>query len=415
MRSVPDGKTAGIPFPDDATYKYGNAMKNEAIKRTASYAAVQFFFWFAYGTALAYASPYLLACGLSNTAIGLINAAACALSVLIQPALAAYADRANSPSVKTILSILLCVMLFFNALLVLAAGKSSFASGALLGIVILIVQLCLPLVNALATESMNAGSMLNFGIARGFGSIGYAVMSVFMGQLIAWKGAKIHPAALALFSVCLLLAILLFPFRKKRKDGCETRNHQDAFSAFVRRYPAFCVMLAGCVMIYVSHVLINNYIYQIVAARGGGSEHMGIAMALAGVTEVIPMFIFPWMLKKRDSGFWFRLSGVFFTLKALGTLLASSMEALYLVQLIQPMGWGLLTVASVYYVNGIMGEQDRIKGQAYMTMTLTRATIIGSLSGGWMIDTVGVNGMLAVSVACGAAGTLVVWYKKEKT
>ena len=73
----------------------------------------------------------------------------------------------------------------------------------------------------------------------------------------------------------------------------------------------------------VSHVLINNDVYQIVAARGSGSGHMGIAMALAGLPEAIPMFIFPWMLKKKDSGFWFRLSGAFFTLKALGTDVSS--------------------------------------------------------------------------------------------
>ncbi len=78
---------------------------------------------------------------------------------------------------------------------------------------------------------------------------------------------------------------------------------------------------------------------------------MGIAMAPAGLPEAIPMFIFPWMLKKKDSGFWFRLSGVFFTLKALGTLLASSAEALYLVQLL----WGLLS--RFYQTACIMNEE----------------------------------------------------------
>ena len=131
-------------------------MNKGALKWTASYAAVQFFFWFAYGTALSYASPYLLACGLSNTAIGLINAAACTLSVLIQPSMAAYADREKSPSIKTILFVLLGVMLLFNALLVFTTGKNGAASGILLGIVILAILLSLPLVNALATESMNA-------------------------------------------------------------------------------------------------------------------------------------------------------------------------------------------------------------------------------------------------------------------
>ena len=84
------------------------------------------------------------------------------------------------------------------------------------------------------------------------------------------------------------------------------------------------------------------------------------------------------------------------------------MTAIYLVQIFQPLGWGLMTVASVYYVNELMREQDRIKGQAYMTMFLSVATIIGSLGGGWMIDAVGVNGMLIAAILCGALGTVIV-------
>lgn len=387
-------------------------MKNKAFLWTVSYAAVQFCFWFAYGTAVTYASPYLLACGLNNTAIGLINAAACALSVPIQPALAAYADRDRSPSLKVLLIILLGIMLAFNLPMIFLRGRSGAAGGILLGGVILVLQLALPLVNALATESMNAGAPLNFGIARGFGSIGYAVMSFTMGQIIARKGPEIQPAALACFTVCLLAAILFFPFRKQPRKGDKARREKGSFAAFVRRYPAFSIILGGCVLIYVSHVLINSYIYQIVVDKGGDSGSMGIAASLAGFVEVIPMFIFPWLLKKRESGFWFRLSGVFFTLKALGTLLAPSMGAMYLVQLIQPMGWGLLTVACVYYVNEIMQAQDRIKGQAYMAMTLTAAHILGALSGGWLIDHAGVRGMLIAAVLSGAAGTAIVWFRR---
>ena len=60
-----------------------------------------------------------------------------------------------------------------------------------------------------------------------------------------------------------------------------------------------------------------------------------------------------------------------------------------------------------------MQEQDRIKGQAYMTMSHTAATIFGSLIGGWLIDRTGVNGMLVTAVICGAAGTLIVWTQKQ--
>ncbi|MBR3109513.1 MAG: MFS transporter [Clostridia bacterium] len=379
---------------------------------TASYGAVQFFFWFVYGTALAYASPYLLDCGLSNTVIGLISAAACALSVLLQPAVAAYADLEKSPSIKTILLFAAGGMMAFGLLLAAAYGKGGLPNGLLLGGAILLIQMALPFTNALATETINQGKQLKFSFARAFGSIGYAVMSMTVGRLIAWKGVGAEPWTLAVTSAYFFLSILVFPFKKGFKQ--EKADEKGGAVAFLGRYPVFAVTLAGCVLIYISHVIINNFTFQIVVPRGGTSEHMGTALALAGLLEVVTMFLYPWLLRRKDSGFWFRISGVFFTLKALGTLLAPNMSVFYLVQVFQPLGWGLMTVASVYYVNSLMREQDRIKGQAYMTMSLSAATILGSLGGGWMIDAIGVNGMLIVAVVCGAAGTAIVMCARGK-
>lgn len=390
-------------------------MDRENARLTASYAAVQFFFWFVYGTALAYASPYLLGCGLNNTMIGLISAVSCALSVLLQPFVAAYADREGSLSVKAILLLVAGGMTGFGALLALAYGKGGAVNGALLGAAILLIQLGLPFTNALATETLNQGKKLQFSVARGFGSIGYALMSVTMGQLIARLGTVAEPYALIVTSLCFLLSVALFPFKKGKgsRNDMDAPPASDGVLAFFRRYPAYAVTLAGCVLIYISHVCINNFVYQIVVPRGGGSEHMGTAMALAGLLEVLTMFFFSALLKWKKADFWFRLSGVFFTLKALGTLLAPSMGVFYLVQVLQPLGWGLMTVSSVYYVNGIMQPRDRIKGQAYMTMSLSVATILGSLGGGFLIDALGVDGMLIFAVVCGALGTAIVMGSKK--
>ena len=161
--------------------------------------------------------------------------------------------------------------------------------------------------------------------------------------------------------------------------------------------------------------MINNFVYQIITYKGGTSEHMGIVMALAGILEIISMFMFSKLLEWKDCSFWFRISGIFFTLKALGTLLADSIGSLYIVQILQPMGWGLMTVSSVYFVNMLMEERDTIKGQAYMTMSLSVGTIIGSLIGGWLIDMTGIPGMLSAAVICGTAGTCIVMYMTRRT
>ncbi len=391
----------------------GVSLEPKTKRFTLTYALVQFFYWFCYGTALSYASPYLLSCGMSNTMIGLISAAACALSVAAQPPLAAYADRQGSLSVKTLVLILGAGVLALGAGLVFAYGKSAALNGLMLGAAILLVEICLPFVNALATETINGGKPLNYSFARGAGSVGYAIMSLTIGRLIAKRGEGALPFALTAFALLFLAAVLLFPFVKRESPAAEKAEFSGGPLAFFRRYPAFAVTLAGCVLIYVSHVLINNFLYQIVVSKGGGSEHMGNSMALAGVLEVITMFSFSLLLKWKDCGFWFRISGVFFTLKALGTLLAPAMGALYLMQLFQPLGWGLMTVASVFYVNSIMKDQDRIKGQAYMAMALSVATILASLGGGWLIDAVSVNGMLIAAILCGGIGTLIVMRKQK--
>ena len=142
-------------------------MAQKTKKFTPTYALVQCFYWFCYGTALSYASPYLLACGLSNTAIGLISAAACALSVAVQPLLAAYADREGSLSVKTLVLIMGAGILALGIGLIFAYGKNAALNGLLLGSAILLVEISLPFVNALATETINAGQTLNYSFARG--------------------------------------------------------------------------------------------------------------------------------------------------------------------------------------------------------------------------------------------------------
>ncbi|MBQ9196190.1 MAG: MFS transporter [Clostridia bacterium] len=375
---------------------------------TVSYAAVQFLFWFAYGTAVNFCSVYLLDQGLSNTAIGALSAAACALSVILQPLVAAYADKEKSLSIKTLLLGFTVLLAAAGLALIPAYGNGAALNALLLGCAILIVQVALPLINALATESINAGKSLNFSAARGMGSIGYAIMSFSIGRLTANQGAVSIPWAIAAVAFCLLAALALFPFQKNRASRKDTAPASGGLIAFLRRYPAFGAILVGCSLIYTSHVLINTFLFQIVTHKGGTSQHMGIVMGLAGLLEVITMFLFTRMLRWRDCGFWFGISGVFFTLKSLATLLAGSMGALYAVQLIQPMGWGLMTVSSVYYVNTLMAGADKIKGQAYMTMTLSVGTIIGSLCGGWLIDRAGVNGMLIASVACGAIGACIV-------
>ena len=391
-----------------------NSAKN-AKSLTPGYSFIQGFFWMNFAAIMGFSSLYLLDCGYSNTQIGMIIAVAGIISAVMQPVIASYADRPSSISVKKIILILSAVQVILGVLVLLTYQKAFVLTGLFYGCLITLLQLLTPLVNSLGMESINQGKKLNFGAARGMGSVAYAVFAYVLGIIIAKSGARFVPVSIIVIYSALLVSLLLFPFEKEAKKSVKSSRKQSANPfAFFLRYKRFSVVLVGCVLVYISHILLNSFTFQIVESKGGGSEEMGFVMALGALVELPTLFCFTFMMKKIRCDIWFRISGIFFMLKTLGTLLAPNIPVFYAVQIFQMLGWALITVSSVYYVNSIMDEQDAIKGQAYMTMTYTLGSVIGALLGGALIDIAGVNMMLTFGTAAAAVGMVIMLVAAEK-
>lgn len=381
---------------------------------TPGYACIQGFFWMVFAAVMGFSSIYLLSAGFTNTEIGLIIAAAGTVSAVLQPVTASYADRPQSPSLKKILIVLGAALLVCAVLLLVL--RQRVVTGLFYGGCITITQLIVPLMNALGMETLNQGYSLNFGVSRGMGSVAYAIAAYILGIIAAKAGAFSVPLSILLIGGCCVSALVLFPFSKTVRETKSGKRKESANpAAFFLRYKRFSVVLLGCILVYISHVLLNNFTFQIVQAKGGGSSEMGFSMALSAMLELPAMFGFVYMVKKVRCDIWFRITGIFFTLKALGTLLAPSIMTFYGVQVFQMFGWALISVSSVYYVNAIMEEQDVIKGQAYMTMTYTLGSVLGALIGGWLIDLAGVNAMLLFAVVSAAAGMVIQLLASERT
>lgn len=218
-------------------------------------------------------------------------------------------------------------------------------------------------------------------------------------------------------TLVLMGCLALFPFTKSSSvpTGDNSKKQTSNPLQFLRKYKRFTIVLVGCILIYLGHVLLNSFTFQIVQSKGGGSSEMGTATAIAAMSELPTLFLFGYMLKKARCDIWFRLTGIFFTLKSLGSLLAPNMTVFYGIQIFQMLGWGLMAAASVYYVNSIMDAEDAIKGQAYITMTYTLGSVIGAFLGGALIDFSGVNTMLLFATISAAVGAVIIFFSAEKT
>lgn len=377
---------------------------------TPLYTALQSLYWMGFSAAIGLTSVYTLAVGFNSTQTGLMIAAAGLIAAVLQPVVAAYADSPESMGLKKImLAIGALVALFAGAMLLSSHSKAG--TVVFFGLVICLMQVMTPLLNALGVGSVQAGGRLNIGLARGTGSLAYAVSVSVLGALVERTGAGAVPAAMVVLAAIFCGVLLLFP-GDVRPQGSE--KHSGSAIAFFRKYPRFAGVLAGALLLFIGHVLVNSFAYQVALVKGGDSRETGIAMGLAAAVELPTMVFFSVLLRKRPASFWFGFSGVFLTLKALGTLLCPGVWGYYAVQIFQMGGWAMISVSSIYYISRIMQPGDTVKGQAYYGMAYTMGSVLGAVAGGWLIDAVGVNAMLAFAAAMSAVGAAIVIYFVKK-
>ena len=160
---------------------------------TGSYSCIQALYWMYFAAIMSFSGFFLLGGGFSNTQIGIIAAVAGIMSALLQPVLAGYADRPDSPSLKKIIQILYVIQLLLG--IGLFFSRTLILTGLLYGISIALLQLMTPFINALGMESINQGQKLNFGLARGMGSVAYAVICYVLGIITVKAGVLSIPAS----------------------------------------------------------------------------------------------------------------------------------------------------------------------------------------------------------------------------
>ena len=382
---------------------------------TSGYGLIQAFYWMAYAGSTSYTSIYLLDAGFSNTQIGILIALVSLISAFLQPVIAAYADKPTSPSLKTI--VIAFSSLFTALAVVLLITGKRLAPVIILcyGGLIMINLLLMPLISALGMEPINQGKKLNFGLARGCGSIAFAIISYILGLVVASVGTFAAPVEAIMFSLLLIFVVYRFPLEKVIAGNTDPAKDTkksgilNSLKYFFEHYRSFCFVLVGYVFICACHMLLNNFLYQVVSAIGGDSADTGTAMSLGAMVELPTMFCFGYLLKKASAATWYKVSSVFFVIKAVASLFAPNVLAFFGAQLLTVGAWALMAVASVYYVNSEMEKQDAVKGQACMTMAFTLGNVISALIGGPMIDLWGVKTLLISSIIMGAIGMVIVW------
>lgn len=384
---------------------------------TARYAAINIFYFAGYCAIHAYASVFLLSKGFSNSTIGIILAIANITSVLIQPVIAGIIDKAGKVTNRnTIMGTLVIMALMALMMAFVNTSVIIFLSFAMCYMLQMMVQ---PIIIALNFEYQKKGCVINFGLARGLGSCGFAAISPVIGTWVAAKGEHVIPwVFIATLAVCFIFTAT---FVKDSSDVSEEQNDSETEETannnlidFVKTYPKFIVYVISIACFFFGHNSINDYLIQIIRPLGANEATMGYMVSMAAFLELPTMAVFVYLARKIDCGILLKFSGIMFLVKISIMLLATNIPVAFISMACQMFAYALYIPANAYYATKIMKKNDQVKGQAISSAAITLGGTFSGLVCGRVLDVAGPHTMLLVATIVSVVGVVLVLLSVEK-
>lgn len=373
------------------------------IRPTLQNAAAQASFWGVYCAMISYASVYLKSRGMNDGEIGLVLALGNTLSVVLQPIVGNFADGKPRMILRGLLAACILPMLgLYAALLAGAAPAVCFV------LLIALLQTVLPLLYSLCTFYMDRGVGIQFGISRGIGSLGYALISTVLGQLVSRLGPEATLIMGAALLLCLLASVVTYRFRGVSDEKPVPEKSTVSMSGFLKGNRRFLLLLAGIMMAFVGYNAIGNFLFQILSDRGMGAQELGYCLTVSSTVELPTLFLLSFLNRRFYSGRLLKVSAFFMMFKAIMMALVSGLGGVLGVMSLQILGYPLFAGVSVVFVNQVIDENHRALGQSLMNAAVTLGNVIACLLGGWLIDATGVRTMQMITACISAAGVAVV-------
>ncbi|MBR0060317.1 MAG: MFS transporter, partial [Selenomonadaceae bacterium] len=322
--------------------------------------------------AINFVTPYLAAAQVSTQTIGILVAVSCLLAVAFQQFAGRLVDRNLVDGRKLLLLLTLILTVgAFSLLFIKGSGLKAIIFGGMYCLTFTM----LPILNSFSFFYENKGISVNYGIARGCGSMSFAVCSMVLGFLMAKLGTAVIPLGYGLLGAALFAILLSMP---TLKGSTSTATPTQSKSLELSKFPAFRLMLIGLCLVMLFHNMVMTYFIYAIEYVGGDSSHLGMALGIAAFLEIPILFLYTRIKGNTPSKYFLTASGVFFFAKAALFVVAQSVTMIYLVQILQIVSYGLMVAARVYYVDEIVGKKYETTGQAYIVATETVGIVLGS-------------------------------------
>ena len=356
---------------------------------------------------LSMAAGFMLGKGISSSAAGVAIALGNVLALVIQPWVSSTADGRRGPSVAQLsLAASLGLVVAYACGVILPGPVLTMAS--VVAVFMLFMNL-LALVNSISVYYINRGASINYGVARGMGSLSYAIVASVIGVIAERFGPESYFVLGAGFSALMAAAMLLLPTPKDVPPTTGVQEDEGAdvsYGSFVRENPKFLILVVGVSLAFVMASATSTYALPVMQSVGGGEAEMGFAMALQAVFELPGMWGYNWLEKRIKTSTLLMFSVAMYAVKGFVFCIATDIAMIYVAYALQVVSFGIWTPASISYANKFFHEGNKNKAVGLLSLIFSFAGVVASPVAGWAIDTFGLLAMLVIVEVCAVVGVI---------
>lgn len=359
---------------------------------TRRFSIMLFVFWASVVSVEVFLVPFLVHAGYSSSQAGYVMSTVFLVSIGTGPLWGMVCDRTGRYRLVIITALTISAAVMLMVPLAVAAFPAVLALAALFS---MSANSMPAILDSWVVGYTGRNGTANYGVARGFGSLGYAVMSIGVGIIVDRLGlAAMFPT----YGVLAVVVILLtFTVREQPlPPGGTSQLNRGGHSLFtaVRSTPEYLWFVVAALGIVTSLRATATFLPLLIYSTGGTNSHVGLSQAVAAASEIPFMMLAARLVRRFPPRRVLAVAmGVFvFRIGLLGYV--TTPAAIIAVQVLHGASFGLFLPASVYFINVVAP-----RNHATVFQTIAPAvyfgvgSVIGSSWGGIVVENRGLTAM----------------------
>ena len=301
-----------------------------------------------------FASVFFKAYGYTDFQIGQLAAISSLVVIVAQPIFGVFADRVLS--VKTLIIINLVISACVTGLVYLF--KSNFIMLFICYALISFSEKSLTsLIDSWISIEVRYDASINYGLSRGFGSLGFALSSVIGGVIFEKAGFGtlfiLHAAFLLVATIVTSITPMFFqrsnPIAKIEKQPKSVKLYKNW--EYIRIVAVATILFLG-VSVEVTYFPV---IFQL---SGGTNSQLGVALFIMSLSELVAMASYKKINNLINTQSLMLIALVFYTFKLFFQIFLNNVLLLVMLQLMQGVTYGLFLPSFVELVRECCNENN---------------------------------------------------------